>query len=191
MSSARKMLTIQETRQSHLPGRNERDNEFSSRSRSPPKHPRRSTRRGGFSDVEVWGRARLPNEKRSNDFFALPRRRRTQYGVRLSLLCGFRARRRADLARGRQFDGAGDLVQLFQLRGPGVRRHIPSAAAPFPRFLRLPWRSEFSLAARPDMGEAWGRYGRRRSSCPCSPASALSGCAVSSLIEGRAPHFDI
>jgi hypothetical protein len=28
MSSTRKMLTIQETRQSHLPGRNERDNEF-------------------------------------------------------------------------------------------------------------------------------------------------------------------
>jgi hypothetical protein len=28
MSSTRKMLTIQETRQSHLPGRNERDDEF-------------------------------------------------------------------------------------------------------------------------------------------------------------------
>ena len=28
MSSTRKMLTIQETRQSHLPCRNERDNEF-------------------------------------------------------------------------------------------------------------------------------------------------------------------
>jgi putative flippase GtrA len=61
MSSTRKMLTIQETRQSHLPCRDQRDNEFAL-DRSAAEHLRRSKRRGGFSTVEVWGGRNCPTK---------------------------------------------------------------------------------------------------------------------------------
>ena len=158
MSSTRKMLTIQGTRQSHLPCRDERDNEFAL-DRSAAEHPRRSKRRGGFSTVEVWGGRGYPTKSDRMTFlrYLAVGGLNTAFGY----LCyaAFVLGWRADLAGGEQLDGAGDRVQLFQLRRSRVRRHVPSAAAPFPRFLRLPWRSEFSLAARPDMGRPGAAVG--------------------------------